>query len=53
MTATKTPRYYPAEDIKPAKATYRVKQNVRGEKKKVFQSCSLWGRDSEFSIVTS
>mmetsp|Transcript_9859 Transcript_9859/g.15810 ORF Transcript_9859/g.15810 Transcript_9859/m.15810 type:complete len:179 (-) Transcript_9859:269-805(-) len=27
MTATKTPRYYPAEDIKPAKATYRVKQN--------------------------
>ena len=28
MTATKTPRYYPAEDIKPAKNTYRVKQNV-------------------------
>merc|ERR1711865_539552 len=27
MTATKTPRYYPAEDIKPAKNTYRVKQN--------------------------
>merc|ERR1719396_198584 len=27
MTATKTPRYYPAEDTKPAKSTYRVKQN--------------------------
>jgi hypothetical protein len=25
---TATPKYYPAEDIKPAKAVYRVKQNV-------------------------
>jgi len=24
----KNSRYYPAEDIKPAKATYKVKQNV-------------------------
>lgn len=24
----KTPRYYPAEDIKPAKAVHKVKQNV-------------------------
>ena len=25
---TATPRYYPAEDIKASKPTYRVKQNV-------------------------
>ena len=25
---TATPKYYPAEDVKPAKAVYRVKQNV-------------------------
>ncbi|GKZ00325.1 hypothetical protein MPSEU_000985400 [Mayamaea pseudoterrestris] len=27
MTVSKTPRYYPAEDIKPAKKTHLVKQN--------------------------
>jgi len=27
MTATKTPRYYPAEDVKSVKNTHRVKQN--------------------------
>jgi hypothetical protein len=26
--STKNPRYYPAEDIKPVKAVYKVKQNV-------------------------
>lgn len=25
---TATPRYYPAEDVKASKPTYRVKQNV-------------------------
>lgn len=25
---TKSPRYYPAEDIKPVKPSYKVKQNV-------------------------
>jgi hypothetical protein len=25
---TKTPRYYPAEDVKPVKPSYKVKQNV-------------------------